>query len=367
MRNKLSVASFLIWGLIALLLLGVLVSGLTGRLHINSIIGSRYSAEMDLLREGRFPAGDVTNLDISCAYEDIRVKLVEGDTVTVRQYGDSSRDLPFEDGKKAVDGGYQLKIEVPHKTLDFSFGLFRGPYLEVELPSGYGNNLSLSAVSGNVDFPEGYSGKALSISNSSGDVTLGAGSPDSLTISTVSGNINLGDAVVAGDTKISSMSGDIRAADISARNANLKSTSGNVGFGELTAGIRADISTMSGDMRGGALKGAEFDCGSVSGNMTLDKALSGGGRLHTSSGNVAANGVIIDGALAVNTVSGNVRLSLGPSQGCDLKFSTVSGNLRSSAPLLYTDKNGKNATAAIGGGGPPLTISTTSGDATLDT
>jgi len=316
MKNKLLRVSFVIWGLLLALLLGVLILSLTGVLHMPFL---SWSSSAELIREDTFDLRDLTGLTVQGRSEDIRVTLVPGDALTVRQYGNPNKDAAFTDSRAAGS----LTLKVPNRNW-FDWFNWGEKYLEIELPASYAGNLELSTISGGVHCPDGFQLRALTLATTSGGIELGACSVDSLTLSTVSGGIRLDTATVTGD-------------------ANLSVTSGGVRLGSLSC--------------------RSFDIGTVSGHISVETALSGAGRLHTTSGGISAAGVAVNGTVTVSTVSGGVKLSLAPGVNCDLKLSSVSGGLHGNVPL---DRNGHKASGTIGTGGPLLSVSTTSGGITMN-
>ena len=370
MKRTLLFFGVLAWGLTAILLLGVIVSSLTGwfsipypNFHFPDIHWG--ASNMELLREESFSVAELTGLTVRGRSEDIRVSLTDGDRVTIRQYGNAGADLPFIDESEGKEGGYALTITVPWRIRILSFVFWYDNYMEIELPERYARDLELSSTSGSVSFPAGYTGRALSLSSTSGNVTLGVSHVDSMSMSAVSGDIRLENADVAGDVKIETTSGGIHAADIRAQNAHLRSVSGAIQFATMTLENRAELKTTSGGIRAGALYCRDFDAQSLSGQISFDTALSGGGQLRTTSGGITASSVALIGAFEVHSTSGGVRLTLAPGQNCQLRLSSVSGGLRGNVPLSY-DKNGKTATGIVGDGGPLLSASSTSGGVTVN-
>jgi DUF4097 and DUF4098 domain-containing protein YvlB len=163
--------------------------------------------------------------------------------------------------------------------------------------------------------------------------------------------------------------------------AELEAGSGDVRLTDMTGGLR--VHTGSGNIEARGAEGP-FNAEAGSGNIRLDAKGQGDIEAHTGSGDVTLRG--INGALRVQTGSGDliaegsqagpwemrtgsgdVELRLPTDAAFDLDASTSSGDLTVDHPVTMTvegrvgrsrhDLNGK-----VRGGGPQLTVRTSSGD-----
>ena len=362
MKRNVLFAGIFAWAMIAALLLGVMILVLVGVIEMPSFVST---SKTELLREDSFSIDELMNLSIQGRSEDIRVTLVSGDRITVRQYGNPDVDQAFTDERKPTVGGFALTVAVPSRVRFLLFHWWSENYLEIELPSQYDKALELSSSSGDVHLPGWDSGDALTLSSTSGEVVLGACSANSLSVSSVSGGIRMENASVTGHVNIETTSGGVHAADIQAQSAHVKSVSGGINLGRVTLDGQAELRVTSGDIRAEALYCRDYDVSSISGRISFAAALQGGGRLHTTSGGIAAEGVSVTGPVTVSSTSGGVRLSLAPGQQCELALSSTTGGFHGNVPLSYGG-NRRSATCIIGDGGPLVSVSTVSGGITVD-
>jgi len=342
MKNKFLLSGIILWSLVFLVLAGFLTVFLAGDADMSFPNMPWSSSNAILLRDDVFPLNDLVNLKVQGRAEDIIVRLSSDDTIRVRQYGDERRSVVFEDRRTDADGGTALTLSVPGKKGFTLFNWGSGHRLEIDLPSQYAHDLDLVSVSGEIDLPEGFEGRALTLSSTSGGLVLGMSVVESATLSTTSG--------------------DIRTKGIQAENATLKSVSGCISAGTLTIENQVDLNASSGDIHVNTLLCQMFDIKTISGQIGIITSLSGGGVLRSTSGDILASGVEVNRAVSVDTVSGDVILSLVSGQNCDLKLSSISGDFHGDVPLSYANSHKSEATGTLGSGGHLVTVSTTSGE-----
>ncbi|MBC7671341.1 MAG: DUF4097 family beta strand repeat protein [Polaromonas sp.] len=174
---------------------------------------------------------------------------------------------------------------------------------------------------------------------------------------------------VRGDIEAHAQSGDVQVRDAGDR-LDIETLSGDV----VVAGVRgeATINTVSGGI---ALTGARGDVTveSVSGDLDLRDVVSSQIRAHTTSGDIAFLGAILDaGRYEFITHSGEVTLSLPADIGAELGVSTFSGGIESDFPItLKAGEHGigaaqaKRLTFTVGRGTARIIAETFSGDITL--
>ncbi len=153
-------------------------------------------------------------------------------------------------------------------------------------------------------------------------------------------------------------SGDIRARDLG-HGLHAQTGSGNIRVEDVAAPFQAQ--TGSGDIEGSLTGSGDVDAHTGSGTIQL-KGVKGALRARTGSGNIEADGSVA-GAWQLQSSSGNVRLVVGSGKGFNLKAHTSSGSIHSELPIMVQGSvGGKELNGTVGGGGPDVEASTSSGD-----
>lgn len=169
------------------------------------------------------------------------------------------------------------------------------------------------------------------------DVIVPSGS--SLEVTTASGDVSVGGEV--GAVRLTSTSGDVRAT--AAGDAEVTTTSGDV---TLTAGgARVRVRSVSGSAR------------------VVQRAAAPEAELETASGDLEWSGGCGRGCrLGARSVSGDVRLTLGPASDFSLRFTTASGELADAIGTgAAIPEGGGPATGRRGAGDGAIEVTTTSG------
>ncbi len=168
-------------------------------------------------------------------------------------------------------------------------------------------------------------------------------------------------------------------------NADLQSGSGDLRLSHLTGEIR--LQTGSGDVRAREISGAVRG-GAGSGDIELEETGAGDIDLHTGSGNVAVRGIqgafhgetgsgditaegTQTGAWDLHTGSGNVHVRLPENAAFDANLSTSSGSVEVGPAITMTvqgrvQETRKHIEGKVRGGGPMLTVRTSSGDIEIE-
>ncbi len=185
-------------------------------------------------------------------------------------------------------------------------------------------------------------------------------------------------APAAGSAHITSLSGDIRAVSIDG-GLTARTTSGDVRLKD-TGGLLS-VETVSGDvsMRSGRVAEAHVAttsgaielhgvygmlvAKSTSGDIVVQQAAGGPITLATVSGTIDYDGDL-RGSLSASTISGDIRLQLPEYPGLRVHASTVSGTIETPAGRDGAIRNEWRAT--IGDGTNDLSVTTTSGDITIE-
>lgn len=174
---------------------------------------------------------------------------------------------------------------------------------------------------------------------------------------------------VRGDIEARAQSGDVLVRDAGDR-LDIETLSGDVSV----TGVKGEstINTISGGI---TLAGARGDVTveSVSGDLDLRDVVARQIRAHTTSGDVAFLGAVLDaGRYEFTTHSGEVMLSLPADIGAELSVSTFNGGIESDFPItLRAGEHGigsaqaKRLTFSLGRGTARIVAETFSGDITL--
>lgn len=202
-----------------------------------------------------------------------------------------------------------------------------------------------------VALPEGVSAQANVVS---GDINAEEVRGD-LALTTVSGNVRVGDT--RGALTLSTTSGDVEVRDHDGA-VSAESVSGDVRLeGDLAS---PTVRTVSGEARLDGASGSVV-LSSISGELSLEGAGLAGLDVESTSGDIEARVELAEGATgSISNISGDVELRLSEDARLDLEVTTASGELTSEIGGLEADR--RSLRGALGGGGPALTVSTTSGD-----
>ena len=257
-------------------------------------------------------------------------------------------------------GRFVVRVRYPqHQAVRVSiWGFFRGEFdfpevevrLSVEVPPML--PVEIETASGSLETHDLAGSQSLQ--TASGDIEVhDARAP--VTIATTSGNV---DASGLGRAQVRSVSGDVTLEG--ARGPmSIGTTSGSIhlrGVGDSLA-----LSTVSGDVWvDQAPRG--IDAGTTSGDIQVDGLAAGTVNLRTASGEVELGLGRGLRRADVATVSGDITLHLAEDVACNLSLRSASGDLDSSVPLQIRTVNRHELSSIVRGGGPPVTLHSTSGD-----
>ncbi len=188
-------------------------------------------------------------------------------------------------------------------------------------------------------------GTEVRASTVSGNVAV-RGSAGRVTANTVSGDIDVRDANDVAE--MHAVSGDVRGERFRGR-VRANTVSGDIRLDDVTGDLRGK--TVSGTLSvRGALDGIEYE--SVSGDFEFRGDFRG------------------TGTFSANTHSGNIRMTLPENLAANLDLRTFSGDLRTEFPLTLQPgepigRRGRETRTTINGGGARISLSTFSGDITI--
>lgn len=185
---------------------------------------------------------------------------------------------------------------------------------------------------------------------------------DFLQISTVSGDVDVDMGLEVGQLSIKTASGDAQLNSLEFQELIFKSASGDLDTGSLS-GRSVHAESASGDIQ---LTG-RFDtvrASTASGEISLE----GGARelrCNTASGDVEVQTDQVPEKLDMASKSGDCEIAMPGGEGFTLQFSTVSGELDSSFPLVGPIGKRSGEAIYLDGGGRTFRMSSVSGDLTL--
>lgn len=307
MERNLKIFQIAVWGVIAVLLSGILIHCLIGGPHFFDfgIFNLKGGSQMETFNK-TYSAEGITKINVSSGAADVIVKQSDANEIRVIKRS-SNQEKDKETLSVRVENG-TLNIQNP--SLDgfhFFIGFNWMQTIEIDVPRSYS--------------------KAFAVSDGSGDITL-------------SGNYQFTSA------DFSSGSGDL-----------------------FTDSVKADglkLITGSGDIKAGTLEAASFDIESGSGDITANN-LAGAGKIEAHSGDIIANFSAITGDLSFSTGSGDIKVRVPQGLSAQVRANTGSGDINSNLPLSYAGWNKNSATGAIGSGsGPAISLQTGSGDISLN-
>ena len=217
----------------------------------------------------------------------------------------------------------------------------------------------------------------LEINSTSGDIDL-LGLTGTTTISATSGDIRI--VGYTGDLNIETTSGDISFKDIKG-DIEAKSTSSDMLFDNVTGDVvvqstsgdteahwligRMRVTKTSGDVRIDALSG-DIDINTTSGNIEIDQK-EGSVFVSTSSGDVRVRSEMTNGKrFEVETISGDIMVAVPSEMNGRVRLETISGSIDTDLAVEVRSFNKHRLEGEVGGDGPEVILSTTSGDINLD-
>jgi DUF4097 and DUF4098 domain-containing protein YvlB len=150
---------------------------------------------------------------------------------------------------------------------------------------------------------------------------------------------------ITGDLDISTVSGDIQ---IRSLNGHLK------------------IKTVSGDIQGEDI-GAAARIETVSGDFHLNRCNFPSLRGKTVSGDLILETALGDGPYSFNAVSGDIKIEINPLSGASIISSSLSGEIRASIPVSWSNRSRNHQKVEVNGGGVEINHKSVSGDLFLTT
>lgn len=391
-RKPLRVAFTVLWAAVCIALILFLAGGVFsfGPIHFTSGVfsmnrGTILGAEL-IYQESSAMQG-VERLDVTAYSESVRVFAVDGGEFAIRQYGPA--DTLKEELVQISRDGSALRVTIPSR-INFRFigiGIINNR-LEIDVPREWFGDAKISTSSGTLTLEHGFSWRSASLGASSGTVrltgpltlegdagvTTSSGSvrlqdltAASARLKTSSGTLSVdGKLILTGDLDASTSSGALRlSGEVQAARMQVSTSSGTLTLGD----VRADSvrgKTSSGRIRITKLESASFDLETSSGGIQAD-ALTGGGRLKSSSGSINMGTLRPTGNVDARASSGGVKLHIPTDLAFTFNAHCSAGSIKSNDySLYYQGKNNKTATYTHREGGPVVSVETTSGSIGLN-
>ncbi len=225
----------------------------------------------------------------------------------------------------------------------------------IEIPTS--TNLEVSSTSGDIRLL-GLSGTA-DVSATSGDIKI-TGFTGDAKVEATSGDISFED--VKGNIDVNSTSSDILFDNVTG-DVVVKSTSGDTEGHWIVGGLR--VTKTSGEVRLDAISG-DIEVRTTSGDIDIDQN-EGGLLVSTSSGDVRVHSEMVKGTrFEIETISGDVTMEVPLEMEGRVKLKTVSGSVDTDLAVEIRSFDKHRLEGKIGGEGPEVILSTTSGDIRLD-
>ncbi len=239
-----------------------------------------YVESLKLTDKKDFVADDIKNLDISYDNATVKILPTSGNKIIIREY--MSRNNPRYQVKTSLDNG-TLKIiqgEVPH----FLPLKIRAQIL---IPDNFQGDAKISSHSGDINIQDLDNLRNISIAVHSGLLNVRDVKPNNLAIKANSGKIILEDITTVGDLLVETRSSIIKLDNVSSREYELVASSGTIKAVEL----------------------------------------SGAGNINAKSGSIKAEFAKITGDIAVNNISGTVKLTM-PNDSYNFDLEAQSGTVK---------------------------------------
>jgi len=258
---------------------------------------------------------DIENINIEEISHDIKIEKASDDNITVEYWDNSS----FIHDVKA-DGG-TLKVTFKNSKHWYDFITIGIPGITktssdenhdtiIYLPEGVYGDLAVSAVSSDINIPDGYTFEDVDFNTVSGEISCASESTGNVNVNTTSGNLN--EMYINGiSAQINTVSGDVFLSESTlSGSVVIDTTSGEVQLTNVTVGA-CDINTTSGDILLNSYSGSNTTINSTSGDITAIVS----GTYHVSydtlsgDSNITCDNVSDGANFRVDTVSGDLTVS----------------------------------------------------------
>ena len=208
----------------------------------------------------------------------------------------------------------------------FGFGYGENMTVTVNLPEEKYEELSLKAVSGDIDVPNEFSFMKSKLQSTSGDISYKANTDGSLSLLAVSGDIAVENADT-GDMFLKTTSGEISAANCKiSSSSEIVTTSGDIELDNFNTGS-AEIVSTSGEVELDSFIAEDgVTVKTTSGDITLRVSDAGSFNLKSTSGCVEGS-ILSPKKFNVSSTSGNIHVPYGDENGGLCEIKTTSGDV----------------------------------------
>lgn len=186
-------------------------------------------------------------------------------------------------------------------------------------------------------------GVVLSLDGTSADIVV-RGTKGALTARSVSGDVDL--VVSATEVSAQTVSGDLRLEAPMAKQTKLNTVSGDTDVRAATGVLSAE--SVSGDVQVKGTNFTQLDLKSVSGDVGVKASFAA------------------DAKLKAESLSGDVHVNAPASLSAEVSLKTFSGDKNSDFEVVHEASEGKRALLKIGEGRGQFSLTSFSGDVTLD-
>ncbi len=318
-----------------------------------------FGTNLPLIKEEHFSIEDMKEFYLEATYENVSIRLIESNEITVRQYGEPFVDKEYTSSFK--DGILHLYFPSRNsRIIDFSL-IGKNLRVEIQIPQKYSNAITLITSSGTIKISGEPTWGNTTMESKSGSINIDKINSESLSLVSSSGSINFDSCTVKNISKFKASSGSLNFYNIKSLNSSIETTSGSIRARNIEVSDELMLSSSSGSMRIENISCQLFNIHLTSGSLQVN-SLIGKGNIFTSSGSIKINSFKILGDSQMNTSSGSVQLSMSQSDNYTLNLKTSSGNINCSKPLSYEGTRKNNATGTVGDGlNGTLSITTSSG------
>ena len=256
----------------------------------------------------------IENIDISEVSHDIRIEKSSDDKITVEYWDNDAMTHEVKTDNNTLTITYKNSTHW-YDFIQVGFD-FTGSVDEenhdtvIYLPEGVYSDLTINAVSSDINIPDGYTFSDVSFNTVSGEISCASESTGNVKVNTTSGNLN--EMYINGiSADINTVSGDVTLSESSlSGSVVIDTTSGGITLTNITVGA-CDINTTSGDIVMNNFSGANTTINTTSGDITA--ALNGTYNIDYDSvsgdSNITCDNIADGSNFRVETVSGDLTVS----------------------------------------------------------
>lgn len=405
----------ILWSVAALLLVGVLITGITvGPQFLTNrfVFYSGYGLDDEntkIAGEYSVNTADIREIKLNWRSGLIRISTYSGDNIKLtervpnnsKEYDKMTYDVQSGELDVESNAGVEwyffnfgpvqkiLDLEIPQdkpellesiiidsESADVLVKNISIGNLQAELSSGdvnidsskINNVCKISSTSGDITLDKiyAYNGKEFSqlqAESTSGNVKLYNCKAKTVNIASTSGDSTCDNLTASRSAQLSSTSGDVEISNCNTSDLSLSSSSGNVTVDLTTADLITATST-SGDVKLNA-DAKMIDCSSSSGDINADGKIYSAD-MNSTSGDINITSSVILTEVKGSTSSGDIRVYIPADKkhGFKTTYNTSSGEFHSDLEMTYSNKNDTQYT--YGNGEYTYWFESSSGDLTID-